>query len=138
MPWAGSSISSPPPNRVRTALSAIVAGGASGGAVVCLVLAAAHGMARGADQPFASVALGGAAAGLGVGAGVAFLLARPLGTWRASAVAVSAVAATALVTVLTLPADMVAGRNGLFAMAGVCAAVLAGIWRVRQREPAPR
>ena len=121
---------------VRTALAAIVAGAASGGAVVCLVLALAHGMARGADQPFADVALGGAAAGLALAAGVAFLVGRSLGSWRASAVAVSAVAGCALVTALTLPVDMATGRVGLFAMAGLCLAALAGVWRMRARAPA--
>ena len=121
---------------VRTALAAIVAGAASGGAVVCVVLAVAHGMARGADQPFADVALGGAAAGLVVAAGVAFLVGRPLGTWRAFAVAISAVAGSALVAVVTLPVDMAAGRVGLLAMAGLCLAALAGVWRMHARAPA--
>jgi len=121
---------------VRTALAAIVAGAASGGAVVCVVLAVAHGMARGADQPFADVALGGAAAGLVIAAGVAFLVGRPLGTWRAFAVAISAVAGSALVAVVTLPVDMAAGRVGLLAMAGLCLAALAGVWRMHARAPA--
>jgi hypothetical protein len=121
---------------VRTALAAIVAGAASGGAVVCVVLAVAHGMVRGADQPFADVALGGAAAGLVVAASVAFLIGRPLGTWRAFAVAISAVAGSALVAVLTLPVDMAAGRGGLLAMAGLCLAALAGVWRMRPRAVA--
>jgi len=136
MRWAGSSISSQPPDLVRTAIAAIVAGAASGGTVVSLVLAAAHGMARGADQPFADVALGGAAAGLAIAAAVAWSVGRPLGTWRAFAVAISAVAGTALVTVLTLPVDMLAGRVGLFVLAGSCLAALAGGWRLLRREPA--
>jgi len=136
MPWAGSSISSRPPGPVRTAVAAIVAGAASGGAVVSAVLAMAHGMTRGADQPFADIALGGAAAALATAAGVAFLVGRPLGTWRAFGVAVSAVAGCALVTVMTLPVDMAAGRPGLFALAGLCFAALAFVARVLWREAA--
>ena len=96
----------------------------------------AHGMARGADQPFADIALGGAAAALAVAAAVAFAVGRPLGTWRAAAVAVSAVAGSALVSALTLPVDMVTGRAGLFVMAGLCVAALAGALRMRARAPA--
>ena len=136
MRWAGSSISSRPHDLVRTALAAMLAGAASGGAVVCVVLAVAHGMVRGKDQPFADIALGGAAAGLAVAAAVAFVVGRPLGTWRAFAVAISAVAGSALVTVLTLPIDLVAGRTGLFVMAGLCLAALAGAWRMMARAPA--
>jgi hypothetical protein len=122
---------------VRTAIAAIVAGAASGGAVVSVVLAGAHGMARGADQPFADIALGGGAAGLVIAAAVAFLVGRPLGAWRAAAVAVSAVAGCALVTVLTLPVDMATGRTGLWVLAGLCLATLGGVWWMRAREPAP-
>jgi len=136
MPWAGSSISDQPLGPVRTAVAAIVAGSAAGGAVVSAVLALAHGMARGADQPFADIALGGAAAGLAAAAGIAFLVGRPLGTWRAFGVAVSAVAGSALVTVLTLPVDMAAGRPGLFALAGLCVAALALVARTLWREAA--
>jgi hypothetical protein len=136
MPWAGSSISSGPRDLVRTAIAAIAAGAATGGAVVCVVLAVAHGMARGADQPFADIALGGAAAGLAVAASVAWFVGRPLGTWRAFGVAISAVAGSALVTVLTLPVDMAAGRAGLFALAGLCAAVLVVVVRMLTREAA--
>ena len=137
MRWAGSSISSQPPDLVRTAIAAIVAGAASGGAVVCVVLAGAHGMVRGADQPFADIALGGAAAGLAVAGGVAFLVGRPLGYLaRLSPSPSRRSPAVPLVTVLTLPVDMAAGRIGLFAMAGLCAAALAGVWRMLMREAA--
>ena len=137
MRWAGSSIPSKPWHLVRTAIAAIVAGAAAGGGIVCVVLAVAHGMPRGPDQPFADLALGGAAAGLAVAAAVAFTVGRSLGTWRAFAVAVSAVAGSALVTVLTLPVDMATGRAGLVAMAGLCVAALAGVWRMLAAEPAP-
>lgn len=109
---------------VGTALAAISIGGASGGTVVCLVLAAAHGMARGPDQPFADIALAAAAAGLVVAAGLAFTVGRNLGTWRAIMLAVSATAGSALVTVLTLPADMAFGRAGLLGLGGLCVGVI--------------
>jgi hypothetical protein len=117
-------------DKVGQAIAAISIGGASGGTVVCLVLTAAHGMARGPDQPFADVALAGAFAGLAVAAGVAFTIGRALGTWRALMVAISAVAGSALVTVLTMPADLAFGRTGLLALAGLCVTIIALATRV--------
>jgi len=102
------------------------------------VLGFAHGMTRGPDTPFADVALGGAAAALMVAAGTAFTIGRKVGTWRAMMMAISAVAGSALVTVLTLPVDMVFQRAGLFVMAAVCGAIILGARRVffGRSEPA--
>ena len=112
-------------DKVGQAIAAISIGGASGGAVVCLVFAAAHGMARGPDQPFADIALAGAFAGLAIAAAVGFTIGRTLGTWRALMAAISAVAGSALVTVLTMPADMALGRTGLLLLGGLCLGVIA-------------
>lgn len=122
---------------VRIAIAAIVAGAASGGTVVCLVLAIAHGMARGPDQPFAFIAVGGAVGGLMTAGMVAFFIGRPLGHWRTFAAAVSAVAGAALVTILTLPVDLIAGRIGLFVMAALGIALLVVVWRMRTSQSTP-
>ena len=69
-----------------TALAAIIIGGATGGSLLCAVLAATHGMPRGVDTPFANIALGAGAAGLALAAAVAFRLARRLGVSEADTV----------------------------------------------------
>ena len=109
---------------IGTALASISIGAASGGALVCLVLAAAHGMERGKDQPFTYIALAGAACGLVVSAAVAWNIGRRLGVWRATLTTISAVAGGMLITLLTLPADMAAGRLGLLILAGICIGVM--------------
>jgi len=106
------------------ALASISIGAASGGAVVSLVLAAAHGMVRGVGQPFTSIALAGAIGGLVVAGLTCWTIARPLGTWRAILATLSALAGAMLITVLTLPADMAAGRAGLLMLAALCIAVI--------------
>ena len=114
-----------------TALAAIVIGGASGGALLCLVLAATHGMPRGTDTPFARLAIGAGAAGLALAAVTGFVLARPLGVWRSAVSSMVAVAGTALVGVLTPVADMLGGTFGLLVLAVLCVAFIAVAWRLR-------
>lgn len=113
-----------------TALAAIIVGGASGGVLLCLVLAAAHDMPRGSETPFATIALGAGAAGLGLSALVGFTLARRLGVWRSAVSAMVAVAGAALVGVLTTAADMAAGTIGLLVLAAICVAALVGAYRI--------
>jgi hypothetical protein len=119
---------------VATALAAIAIGAASGGAVICAVLAAAHGMPRGAESAFANIVLGGAAAGLATAASVGFALARRLGVWRSLLAAIIAVSGAALVAVLTTVADIAAGRTGLLVLGVLCAAIIAGAARLRPAE----
>ena len=113
-----------------TALAAIIIGGASGGLLLCLFLADAHSMPRGVDSTFANIAIGAGAAGLALAATVAFRLARRLGTWRSAVSAMVAVAAAALVGVLTTAADMAAGTIGLLALAAMCVMAIVGAHRV--------
>ena len=113
-----------------TALAAIIIGGASGGLLLCLFLTAAHGMPRGVDSTFANIAIGVGAAGLALAATVAFRLARRLGVWRSAVSAMVAVAAAALVGVLTTAADMAAGTIGLLALAAACVTAIVGAHRV--------
>ena len=84
------------------------------------MLVAVHDMPRGAETAFAGVLLATAAAGLGCAALVAFTIARALGVWRAAGAAMSGVAGTALVVVLTTPADIAAGRIGIAVLGIVC------------------
>ena len=126
MPWDVSSTSS-----TGTALAAIVIGGASGGALICAVLAAAHGLPRGPDSAFSDIALGAATAGLAGAAAVAFGLARPLGMMRSLLAAIVAVSGAALVAALTPVADITAGRTGLVVLAGVCGAIIIAAARLR-------
>ena len=109
-----------PLDPLGTALAAIVIGAAAGGALVCGVLIAVHELPRGADTPFAGIILGTGAAGLGCAALVAFTIARALGVWRAAGAAMTGVAGTALVVVLTTPADIAAGRLGLAVLGALC------------------
>jgi hypothetical protein len=108
------------PDPFGTALAAIVIGAASGGALLCTVLIAAHDMPRGVDTPFADIVLAAAAGGLTVAAGAAGLVGRGLGAWRRAVVAMIAAAGTALVGVLTTAADMAGGRAGLAVLGGLC------------------
>lgn len=114
-----------------TALTAIVVGGGSGGALLCLVLAAAHAMPRGPDTPFSRIAIGGLAASMTCAIAVGFALARPLGVWRAAVSAMVALAGAALVGVLTTAADIALGRAGLLILAALCVGVASGAWRIR-------
>jgi hypothetical protein len=123
------------PDGIGTALAAVSIGAAAGGALLCLILAAAHDMPRGADSRFADVALGGAAAGLSFAAAVGFALARRLGVWRAALVAMIAVSGAALVTVLTTAADIALGRTGLLLLALLCIGVIAGARRLFYAAP---
>ena len=109
---------------IGTALAAISIGASSGGALVSLVLAATHGMERGRDQPFTYVALAAAAAGLVVSGAVSWFIGRRLGMWRGILATISAVAGGMLLIILTLPADMAAGRLGLLVLAGLCIGVM--------------
>ena len=88
------------------------------------MLAVAHDMERGRDQPFTYIALAGAALGLVVSAAVAWNIGRRLGVWRAVLTTISAVAGGMLITLLTLPADMAAGRLGLLILGGLCLGVM--------------
>ena len=94
------------------------------------MLIAVHDMPRGADTPFVGILLGTAAAGLGCAALVAFTIARTLGVWRAAGAAMSGVAGTALVVVLTTPADMAAGRLGIAALGVLCLGAMLLAWRL--------
>jgi hypothetical protein len=114
-----------------TALTAIVVGGGSGGALLCLALAAAHGMPRGPDTTFANIAIGAGVAGLTSAAGIGFALARPLGVWRAAVSAMVSLAGAALVGVLTTAADIAGGIVGLLVLAALCIGVSFGAWRLR-------
>jgi hypothetical protein len=108
-----------------------VVGGGSGGALLCLALAATHGMQRGPDTPFANIAIGALAASLTSAAAVGFALARPLGVWRAAVSAMVSLAGAALVGVLTTAADIAGGTIGLLVLAALCIGVSAGAWRMR-------
>jgi len=108
------------PDPFGTVLAAIVIGAASGGALLCTVLVAAHDMPRGVDTPFANIVLAAAAGGLTVAAAVAGLVGRSLGAWRRAVVAMIAAAGTALVGVLTTAADLAGGRAGLAVLGAAC------------------
>lgn len=112
------------PDPFGTVLAAIVIGAASGGALLCVVLIAAHGLPRGVDTAFADIVILGAAAGLVLGAGVAGVVGWSLGPWRRLVVGMIAAAGTALVGVLTTVADIAGGRGGLAALGVLCLAAI--------------
>lgn len=109
-------------------------GGGWGGALLCLVLAATHGMQRGPDTPFANIAIGALATSLTLAAGIGFALARPLGVWRAAVSAMVSLAGAALVGVLTTAADIAGGPIGLLVLAALCIGLSSGAWRMRPRR----
>jgi len=123
------------PDLFGTALAAIVIGAASGGALLCTVLIAAHDMPRGVDTPFATIVLAAAAGGLTAAAGVAALVGRRLGAWRRAVVGMIAAAGTALVGVLTTGADLAGGRAGLAVLGAVCVGAILVAARVFGRDP---
>jgi hypothetical protein len=108
-----------------------VVGGGSGGALLCLVLVAAHGMPRGPDTAFSRIAIGGLATSMTSAIGIGFALARPLGVWRAAVSAMVSLAGAALVGVLTTAADIAGGVVGLLILAALCIGVAFGAWRMR-------
>ena len=114
-----------------TALTGIAVGGGAGGALLCLVLVATHGMPRGPDTPFAGIAIGALATSLTAAAGIGFWIARPLGVWRAAVAAMVALAGAALAGVLTTAADIAAGIIGLLVLATLCGGVAVVAWRIR-------
>jgi hypothetical protein len=122
---------------VRTAVTSVAIGAASGGAIVTGILIAAYGMPRGPQTPFANLVIGGAAASLAVAAFVGFVCARRLSAWRALLVAIIAVSGAALFTVLTTVADMALGRTGLLVLAVICAVVIAAAAKLRPAADAP-
>jgi hypothetical protein len=107
-------------DRVGTALAAILSGAAAGGALLCLILAAAHDMPRGPQTAFADIALAAGAAGLSLAAAVGALLAWRLGVFRAAMVGMVAVAGSALIGIFTTLADLLGGRAGLLVLAALC------------------
>jgi hypothetical protein len=104
-----------------------------GGAVLCAALAFVHDMPRGPDSPMANTVIGAAVAGLGAAAMAAFVLARAVGVFKACMAATVAVAGAALVGVLTVPADVAAGRAGVVTLLGVSLAIIGLGFRVRRR-----
>jgi hypothetical protein len=115
---------------VGTAIAAIVTGAATGGAFVCAVLIAAHDMPRGAETPFATIVLAGAAFGLALAVGTAGWIGRSLGAWRRIVAGMIAAAGTALVGVLTTVADIAAGRIGLGFLGALCLAAIVIVRRI--------
>lgn len=118
-------------SRAGSALGAVAAGSAAGGALICVVLAAGHGMERGVDSTFADIALASAALGLAAAFFCGFALARPLGMMRALLAGIISVSGAALVAALTPVADVTAGRVGLLALLLLCLAL--GALGVRSR-----
>ena len=100
-------------------LTSIVAGSASGGAVVCLALfAATAGDTR--VVPAIAPALAGAG-GLLAGALVAWSLGRPLANaYYRAVLAMLAIFGTALIGALTVPVHVLAGRWGLAGLGALC------------------
>ena len=111
------------------ALTSIVAGSASGGAVICLALFTATGGAA-APLPALAPALAGLG-GIAAGGLVAWSLGRPLGNpYYRAVLAMTGIFGTALIGALTVPAHLLAGRWGLGALGLLCVAAVAGARRV--------
>jgi hypothetical protein len=114
---------------LASALTSIVAGSASGGAVICLALFAAT-TRDAAPMPALVPAVAGVG-GIAAGGLVAWSLGRPLGSLYYRAVlAMMGVFGTALIGALTVPAHLVAGRWGLAALGVACVAAIAGSRRL--------
>ncbi len=111
-------------------LAGISIGGAAGGTVVCLGLAAFYPQRLAGDPAFADLAIGAGAAGLLTAALVALAIARSAGPWRSMVAAMAGVSGAALITVLTTIADQVGGRAGLFVLGGLCVATILGARRL--------
>jgi hypothetical protein len=101
----------------------MIAGSATGGAVVCLALFTAT--SRGpAGLPAVFPALAGVG-GLAAGALVAWSLSRPVANlYYRAALAMLGVFGTALIGALAVPAHVVAGRWGLAALGALCIVAL--------------
>ena len=112
------------------ALAGVVIGGATGGAIVCLVLTALHDATRGSPVYLNLLFLGGAG-GLIAAAAVAWTVGRQVGNpFRRAMVAMVAVAGAAFVGALTVVADAAAGRAGLLGLTAACLAALGLAYRL--------
>lgn len=97
----------------------IVAGSASGGAVICLALFAAASESR-VGMPGVFPALAGVG-GLAAGGLVAWSLSRPVqNLYYRSVLAMLGIFGTALIGALAVPAHVVAGRWGLAVLGALC------------------
>lgn len=107
------------------ALAAVVHGTAAGGAVVCVLLFAAYDVLRGtaAVGPRADVLLLAGLAGLAAAVAVAWLRARGLEPWRRAMAGAVSFGGAIVVTMATMPVDLLWPRWGLLVLAGLCGGV---------------
>jgi len=108
---------------VGTGLTAIVAGSAAGGAVVCLALFAATTASARALPPVAPALAG--VGGLLAGGLVSWSLARPIeNAYYRAVLGMLGVFGTVIIAALAVPAHVAAGRWGLAALGAGCVAAI--------------